>query len=107
EHGYVYIAQPPLFRAKRGRTEVFIRDERALETWLMKRAVESRVVVLHDGSAVSGEELEHRLERLIGFRKLLQIVERRGPSREVVLGLLERDARDERLFAERTRIDAT
>ncbi|HEU4936971.1 MAG TPA: DNA topoisomerase (ATP-hydrolyzing) subunit B [Vicinamibacterales bacterium] len=106
EHGYVYIAQPPLFRAKRGRTEVFIRDERALETWLMKRAVESRVVVLPDGTEMSGEELEHRLERLIAFRKLLQIVERRGPSREVVLGLLERDAKDKAFFADRVRVDA-
>ena len=67
ENGYVYIAQPPLFRAKRGRSEVFIRDERALETWLMKRAVESRVVVLPDGTEMSGEQLEHRLERLIAF----------------------------------------
>ncbi len=106
ENGYVYIAQPPLFRAKRGRTEVFIRDERALETWLMKRAVESRVVVLPDGTEMSGEELEHRLERLIAFRKLLQIVERRGPSREVVLGLLERDARDKAFFADRERVEA-
>ncbi len=106
EHGYVYIAQPPLFRAKRGRSEVFIRDERALETWLMKRAVESRVVVLPDGTEMSGEQLEHRLERLIAFRKLMQIVERRGPSREVVLGLLERDARDKGFFADRARMDA-
>ncbi len=106
EHGYVYIAQPPLFRAKRGRTEVFIRDERALETWLMKRAVESRVVVLPDGTEISGEQLEHRLERLIAFRKLMQIVERRGPSREVVRGLLERDARDKAFFADRARMDA-
>ena len=53
ERGYVYIAQPPLFRAKRGRSEVFIQDERALETWLMKRAVESRVVVLPDGTEMT------------------------------------------------------
>jgi DNA gyrase subunit B len=106
EHGYVYIAQPPLFRAKRGRTEVFIRDERALETWLMKRAVESRVVVLPDGTEMSGEQLEHRLERLIAFRKLLQIVERRGPSREVVLVVLERDAKDKAFFADRERVEA-
>jgi DNA gyrase subunit B len=106
ENGYVYIAQPPLFRAKRGRSEVFIRDERALETWLMKRAVESRVVVLPDGTEMSGEQLEHRLERLIAFRKLLQIVERRGPSREVVLGVLERDAKDKAFFADRERVDA-
>src|SRR5947207_13929934 len=56
ESGYVYIAQPPLFRAKRGRTEVFIRDERALETWLMKRAVESRGVVLPDGTQSPGAQ---------------------------------------------------
>jgi DNA gyrase subunit B len=85
---------------------VLIRDERALETWLMKRAVESRVVVLPDGTEMSGEQLEHRLERLIAFRKLMQIVERRGPSREVVLGLLERDARDKGFFADRPRMDA-
>src|SRR6187397_2879698 len=59
ERGYIYIAQPPLFSAKRGKSEVFIRDERALETWLIKRAIESRVVVLPDGTEMTGEELEH------------------------------------------------
>jgi len=106
ENGYVYIAQPPLFRAKRGRSEVFIRDERALESWLMKRAVESRVVVLPDGTEMSGEQLEHRLERLIAFRKYLQIVERRGPSRDVVLALLDRAANEKGFFADRGRIES-
>jgi DNA gyrase subunit B len=106
DRGYIYIAQPPLFRAKRGRTEVFIRDERALETWLIKRAIESRVVVLPDGTEMSGEQLEHRLEKLIAFRKYLQIVERRGPSKEVIHGLLDRDARDKAFFADRDRVEA-
>jgi DNA gyrase subunit B len=106
ERGYIYIAQPPLFRAKRGKSEVFIRDERALETWLMKRAVESRVVVLPDGTEMSGDLLEHRLERLIAFRKYLQIIERRGPSREVVLALLAQDAKDKGFFTDRTRVEA-
>jgi DNA gyrase subunit B len=106
ERGYIYIAQPPLFRAKRGRSEVFIRDERALETWLIKRAIESRVVVLPDGTEMSGEQLEHRLEKLIAFRKYLQIVERRGPSKDVILGVLERDARDKAFFADRDRVEA-
>jgi DNA gyrase subunit B len=106
ERGYIYIAQPPLFRAKRGKSEVFIRDERALETWLMRRAVESRVVVLPDGSEMTGELLEHRLEKLIAFRKYLQIIERRGPSRDVVLALLEQEARDKGFFADRARVEA-
>jgi DNA gyrase subunit B len=103
EHGYIYIAQPPLFRAKRGRSEVFIRDERALESYLMKRAVESRVVVLPDGAQISGEDLERRLEKLIAFRKYLQIVERRGPSRDVIMALLER-AREKGFFAGEERV---
>jgi DNA gyrase subunit B len=106
ESGYIYIAQPPLFRAKRGRTEVFIRDERALESWLIKRAVESRVVVLSDGTEVSGEQLEHRLEKLIAFRKYLQIVARRGPSRDVVLALLDREVHEKGFFADQPRVDA-
>jgi len=106
ERGYIYIAQPPLFRAKRGRSEVFIRDERALETWLMKRAVESRIVVLPDGTELSGEQLEHQLEKLIAFRKYQQIVERRGPSKDVIMGLLEREARDKAFFADRERVEA-
>ncbi len=81
DSGYVYIAQPPLFRAKRGRSEFFIRDEREMEKWLIKRAAESRVLVLGDGSQVSGQDLEARLEKLMAFRKYLQIVERRA-SRE-------------------------
>src|SRR3954449_12255318 len=84
DSGYVYIAQPPLFRAKRGRSEFFIRDERDMEKWLLKRATESRVLELEDGTQLTGAELEARLERLMAFRKYLQIVERRGPSRDVV-----------------------
>src|SRR6185436_15036142 len=98
DNGYVYIAQPPLFRAKRGRTETFIRDERELEAWLIRRAVESRTVVLPDGTEISGAELEQKLEKLIQFRKLLQVVERRGPTRDVIIGLLDRGARGDKVF---------
>jgi DNA gyrase subunit B len=98
DSGYVYIAQPPLFRAKRGRSEVFIRDERDLEAFLIRRAVESRVLVLPDGTQVSGVELERKLEKLIQFRKYLQVVERRGPTRDVVIALLDRGARGDKMF---------
>src|SRR5688500_14335277 len=72
--GHVYIAQPPLFRAKRGRTENYIKDEQELEAFLIRRAVESRVARLADGSEVFGETLERRLQAMISYRKLLQQV---------------------------------
>jgi DNA gyrase subunit B len=106
DNGYVYIAQPPLFRAKRGRSEFFIRDEREMEKWLIKRAAESRVLVLPDGEQIAGADLEARLEQLIAFRKYLQIVERRLPSRDVVMALLDRGARDKSFFADREKVQA-
>jgi DNA gyrase subunit B len=93
DRGHIFIAQPPLFRAKRGRQETFIKDERELEAYLIRRAVESRSIVLPNGTTISGEVLERRLERLMAFRKLLQVVERRGPSRRAILALLEGEAR--------------
>ena len=106
DHGYVFIAQPPLFRAKRGRSETFIRDERSLEAWLIKRAVESRVVTLPDGTEIKGEDLERRVEKLGSFRKYMQIVERRGPTRDVVMALLDAGARDKSFFADRDKVQA-
>ena len=106
DRGHIYIAQPPLFRAKRGRQETFIKDERALEAFLIRRAAESRTVVLSTGKEIAGEALEHRLEKLMMFRKLLQVVERRGPNRKAVLALLEGEARDKSFWANRTMVEA-
>jgi DNA gyrase subunit B len=103
--GHIYIAQPPLFRAKRGRTETYIKDERELDGFLIRRAVESRVVKLADGGEVFGEALERSLQRIIGFRKLLQQVTRRGAPPDVVSALLQADARDKSFFEQRDKLD--
>ena len=106
DSGHVYIAQPPLFRAKRGKAEHFIRDERELEGWLIRRAVESRVVALPDGTEMSGVDLEKRLEKLIQFRKYLQVVERRGPARDVIIALLDKGVRDRSFFTDEAALQA-
>jgi len=105
ERGHIFIAQPPLFRAKRARQETFIKDERTLEAFLIRRAAESRMIVLDNGKQIFGEGLERRLEKLIAFRKLLQLVERRGPSRRAVLALVEGEARDKTFWADRARVE--
>src|SRR5512145_3014583 len=74
DRGHVYIAQPPLFRAKRGRTETYIKNEQELDGFLVRRSVESRIVKLADGGEMFGELLERQLQRTIAFRKLLQHV---------------------------------
>ncbi len=105
DRGHIFIAQPPLFRAKRGRQETFIKDERELEAFLIRRAAESRSVVLATGKVISGEALETGLEKLMAFRKLMQVVERRGPTRQAMFALLEGEARDKTFWADRAAVE--
>ena len=106
EQGYVYIAQPPLYRIKRGKVEHYIKNDRDLETWLIKRAAASRVVTLAGRQAeFAGATLEAMLQRVMAFSKYVQIVERRGPGRDVITALLDGEAKDKTFFAERSKLE--
>jgi DNA gyrase subunit B len=105
ENGHVYIAQPPLFRAKRGRQETFIKDERALENFLVHRAIEGRQVKLADGTELFGDVLERQLHSAIAYRRVMQSVERRGHARDVIEALLDREVRDRSFFENQAAVE--
>jgi DNA gyrase subunit B len=106
ESGHVYIAQPPLFRAKRGKAETYIKDERELDAFLIRRATEARAVRLPaKGIDISGADLEKLLHKMIAHQKLLEVVERRGHPREIVEALVSTGA-DREYFADKSRLDA-
>jgi DNA gyrase subunit B len=105
EQGYIYIAQPPLFRVKRGKSETYIKDERDLESYLLRRAAEARVVKIPaTQSEFSGPELEKLLQKMIAHQKFLHVVERRGHSREIVEALVAAGA-DKEYFADKDKLD--
>src|SRR5262249_10449415 len=106
ESGYVYIAQPPLFRVKRGKSETYIKDERELDGYLIKRAVEARVVRIPSGNVeISGADLEKLLQKMMTHQKLLLTVERRGHSREIIEALLAAGA-DREYFGDKGQLEA-
>jgi len=106
ESGYIYTAQPPLFRVKRGKSETYIKDERDLESYLIKRAAEARVVKIPSSQQeISGADLEKLLQRLIAHQKLMHVVERRGFPREIVEALVAAGA-DREYFADKDRLDS-
>ena len=72
DHGYIYIAQPPLFKVKKGKTERYLKDEAALNEYLSDLAVED-VEVYQDSAQefVTGRRLLPLLKKLIGFENLL------------------------------------
>jgi DNA gyrase subunit B len=105
ESGFVYIAQPPLFRVKRGKSETYIKDERELESYLIKRSAEARVVRIPATSTeIAGAELEKLLHRLIAHQKFIQTVERRGHPREIVEALVAAGA-DREFFADKDKLE--
>ena len=57
ENGYLYIAQPPLYRAKKGRSSFFVRDENELTERLVRSSSEILILKPENGTAFSGEEL--------------------------------------------------
>ena len=106
EAGHIHIAQPPLYRVKRGRSETYIKDDRELEGWLIRRASESRLLRLPDRKIeLSGRRLEEVLHKVMVFRKLIQVVERRGVGRQVITALLTRGARDRTFFTDREALE--
>jgi DNA gyrase subunit B len=106
ESGYIYIAQPPLFRVKRGKSETYIKNERDLEDYLIRRSIAGRVVrIPASGVELSGADLEKLLHRMVTHQKLVQTVERRGHSREIIDALLHAGA-DRDYFADRDRLEA-
>jgi DNA gyrase subunit B len=105
ENGYIYIAQPPLFRVKRGKSETYIKDERELEAFLIKRSAEARVVrIPSSNTEISGAELEKLLHKMIAHQKLLHVVERRGHPREIIDALVAAGA-DREYFADKEKLE--
>jgi DNA gyrase subunit B len=105
DHGYIYIAQPPLFHVTRGRSVSYVHDQRDLDAFLIRRATENRVVrIKKTGAEVSGPELEKFLHQLEDLLKYLQLAERRGPTRDAIMRMLEADIKDRAYFGEEERV---
>jgi DNA gyrase subunit B len=61
EHGHLYIAQPPLYRAKRGNDERYLKDDAALEDYLLDKALGEARLLYADGRTLEGDELRAEL----------------------------------------------
>ncbi|RUM89875.1 MAG: DNA topoisomerase (ATP-hydrolyzing) subunit B [Thermodesulfatator sp.] len=88
ERGWLYIAQPPLFRVNENRRDIYLKDEAHLDAYLFQRALKG-VSLRLSGEALSRESTEEVLNLLAGLERALGELRRRGFPPEAVLILLK------------------
>jgi len=84
EKGYLYIAQPPLFRAARGKSETFLKDARAYEEFLINLGLEGAILKLGKGARIAGADLRRVLDQAIVAMHLMEPLVRKVGSSDVV-----------------------
>ena len=85
ERGYLYIAQPPLYRIKRGNAkERYLKDDRALEEYLVEAALGDLSVQLSDGSLLIGEQLTGLVDQARTARPAIDTLSRKVGNAMVV-----------------------
>ncbi len=83
KEGHLYIAQPPLYRVKRGQSEVYLKGDRELENHLIMAGIEDAVLVLGDGSQRAGIDLRALVEEAREVTGLVKALTRRVDRRIV------------------------
>ncbi len=84
ERGYLYIAQPPLYRAKRGDSLRYLKGDREMEDYLIDSGLRDAVLTHADEGQIAGEDLRHRVERAVRARHLMEPLIRKVGSADVV-----------------------
>lgn len=87
ENGYVYIAQPPLYKVKRGKKEEYIKDEKEMFRYLMRQAT-SDVQITANGNVIEGRALSKALEQTVEYKNYFERFARRLNNDEKLLGAL-------------------
>jgi DNA gyrase subunit B len=104
ERGHLYIAQPPLYKVKHGKAVTYLKDEHALDSFLLARAAENRRVRLASGQEFEGPRLAHLVGKMVTVQKLMERIEKRGVPRGLVEQLLRGRVKDAEAFTDKARL---
>jgi DNA gyrase subunit B len=106
EQGYVHIAQPPLFRVKKGKAEQYLKDEAALDAYLLELGIAGTELRAADGTVIGGERLRTVIPQQMRFDRVLDVVARQRKNRDVVAALVRDPALTAAALSDRAALEA-
>lgn len=83
ERGYLYIAQPPLYRAKKGESEQYLKDDPEMEEYLIDAGLRDAVLTISDGAQIAGQDLVDRVKQAQRAKRLLEPMSAKLTNAEV------------------------
>jgi DNA gyrase subunit B len=97
ERGFLYVARPPLYKAKRGNSVLYLKDEKSLTNYLIEGGIEGTSLTLHNGMQVAGADLKRILDTCEQAKDMLNVPSQLVGSplileQAAVAGLLNVDA---------------
>ncbi|MDJ0836270.1 MAG: DNA topoisomerase (ATP-hydrolyzing) subunit B [Acidobacteriota bacterium] len=96
ERGHLYIAQPPLYKLKKGKKEVYIQNDDELENFLLNQIADGiKIVIKKSGRIISGEDLKPMIRQLRKELEIYALMERKGMERKVLDILLDEEDIDQ------------
>ncbi len=101
ERGHIFIAQPPLFRVKKGKTEQYLKDEAALDGYLLDLGTKDVELRAASGERLSGEALRRVVQQQLRWDRVLGVVERQQKNRQIVAVLVGDERLDRAALADR------
>ena len=80
ERGHIYIAQPPLYKVKKGNSEQYLKDEPSLEEYLVTEGLKDAVLTLHSGDQRAGPDLREIVEQARTIKRVLDNIPDKYPK---------------------------
>lgn len=109
EKGYLYIAQPPLYKAKRGNSEVYLKDDAAMEAYLVNNAIKDVVLVRKSGEQIGEAHLREIIETSRDIKRMMELMPKKVPlnviENMVVLGMFGSPITEQSAAALAARLD--
>ncbi len=104
EKGHLYIAQPPLYKYKKGRMEKYLKDERELEAYLLNSSLDDTTVTV-DGSVLDNEEIKRVVKKYSYYSSTIKYYDRHYDG-ILLRSLIEKDDFGSELLEDKSKVES-